>query len=312
MRTQAQTLIALLRTMRPKQWIKNGFIFVPLVFDGQLWPLTDPPFLRTAAGFILLCLSSSAIYVINDLVDIERDKLHPSKRKRPLPAGELPVRVAVGAAAILPVVTLALSLALEIKLALVLACYLLLHLLYSFFIKNIVILDVLAISAGFLLRVAAGVALIEVQRFSPWMYVFTIFLALFLAVGKRRQELIALAMNAEFHRTTYQEYNLPLLDQMLNVVTTSTLVVYALYTFEAAGIPEDRSMMLTIPFVLYGVFRYLYLVHVRGDGGAPDEVLLADRPLQIDLVLWSLVVIFVIYVLPHNGGLAQLFNIPPA
>ncbi len=298
--------------MRPRQWLKNGFIVVPLVFDGQLFPLTGESFLRTVAGFILLCLTSSTVYLVNDIVDIERDKLHPTKRLRPLPAGELSVQVAAVASAVLPVVALLLGYLLEPAFALVLAAYLALHLAYSFWIKNIVILDVMAIAAGFVLRVVAGVALIDVQRFSPWMYVFTILLALFLAVGKRRQELITLAMDAKLHRTTYHDYNLLLLDQMLNVVTTSSLVVYAMYTFEAAGVPENRAMMLTIPFVIYGLFRYLYIIHVRGEGGAPDEVVLTDRPLQLDLVLWGIMVVFIIYVLPHNGELAEFFSIPPA
>lgn len=307
-----QVLNALVRTTRPKQWIKNAFIFVPLVFDGQMFPLSGDPFLRTVAGFILLCMTGSTIYLVNDIVDIERDKLHPTKCKRPLPAGELSVRVAAVAAVVLPLIALALGYLLEPAFALVLATYLALHLTYSFRIKNMVILDVMAVAVGFVLRVVAGVALIEVQRFSPWMYLFTILLALFLVVGKRRQELITLAMDAKYHRITYREYNLALLDQMLNVVTTSTLVVYALYTFEAAGVPENRAMMLTIPFAIYFIFRYLYLIHVRGEGGAPEEVLLTDRPLQISLVLWGILVVFIIYVLPHNGHLADFFNVPPA
>lgn len=298
---------ALVRTMRPKQWIKNGFIFVSLVFDGQLFPLTGAPFIHTVAGFVLLCLTSSTIYLVNDIVDIERDKLHPTKCRRPLPAGELSVRVAAITAAALPIVTLLLGYLLRPAFALVLAAYLALHIAYSFWIKNIVILDVMAIAAGFVLRVVAGVALIEVQRFSPWMYLFTILLALFLAIGKRRQELITLAMDAKLHRTTYHDYNLLLLDQMLNVVTTSTLVVYALYTYQAAGVSENRAMMLTIPFVIYGIFRYLYVIHVRGEGGAPDEVLLSDRPLQIDLVLWGVIVVLILYVIPHNGAWADFF-----
>jgi 4-hydroxybenzoate polyprenyltransferase len=306
-----QTLIALVRTMRPRQWIKNGFVFVPLIFDGQLFPLDSAPFLRTVVGAALLCLAAGAVYLVNDIADIERDKLHPEKRNRPLPSGQLTVRVAAVAAVSLPLVALGLGYLLEPWFALVLATYLLLQLAYSFWLKNVVIVDVLVIAAGYVLRVAAGVALIEVQRFSPWMYLFTTLLALFLAVGKRRQELVMLATDAESHRATYREYNQALLDQMLNVVTTSTLVVYALYTFEAAGIAENRAMMLTIPFVTYGLFRYLYLIHVRGEGGAPDEVVLTDRPLQVDLVLWGIVIVFVIYILPHNGELAALFSIPP-
>ncbi|MCZ7543462.1 MAG: UbiA prenyltransferase family protein [Anaerolineae bacterium] len=167
MQPRYQVLNALVRTTRPKQWIKNGFIFVPLVFDGQMFPLSGDPFLRTVAGFILLCMTGSTIYLVNDIVDIERDKLHPTKCKRPLPAGELSVRVAAVAAVVLPLIALALGYLLEPAFALVLATYLALHLTYSFRIKNMVILDVMAVAVGFVLRVVAGVALIEVQRFSP-------------------------------------------------------------------------------------------------------------------------------------------------
>lgn len=304
--TPNQTAIGLLRTMRPKQWTKNGFVFVPLIFDGQL--LSPEPFLRTLAGFILVCLAASAIYLTNDIVDVERDKLHPTKRKRPLPSGQLSLPVAVVAALLLPIISLLLGYVLEPRFALVLAGYLALHIGYSFWLKNLIIFDLLAIAIGYVLRVWAGTTLITVHRFSPWMYIFTVMLALFLIVGKRRQELITLASDAQFHRTTYREYNLALLDQLLNVVTTSTLVVYALYTFEATGPYAQYSMMLTIPFVIYGIFRYLYLIHVRGEGGAPDEVLLKDRSLQIDLVLYSLTVILIIYILPHNGEITALLS----
>ncbi len=302
-----QTLTGLLRTMRPKQWVKNGFIFVPIMFDGQLFPL-GRAFVDTLLGFVLLCMIASTVYLINDIADIERDKMHPKKSRRPLPSGQLSVRAALVAATILPILALSGGVLLKPQFALMLLTYLLLHIAYSFWLKNIVIIDVLAISIGFVLRVGAGTSLITVERFSPWMYVFTIMLALFLAVGKRRQELITLAMDAELHRTTYKEYNMALLDHMLNTVTTSTLVVYALYTFEATGPYQNRAMMFTIPYVLYGVFRYLYLIHVRGEGGAPDEVVLTDRPLQIDLLLWGFTVLFVIYILPHNGSLVALLS----
>ncbi len=300
-----QTFVGLVRTLRPKQWLKNGFIFIPLLFDAQFFP-PGRPLLITVAGFVLLCMTAGTIYLVNDLVDLERDRLHPKKRKRPLPAGELSVRAAVAAAAVLPVVALGLGYLLAPGFALVLAAYLVLHIAYSFWLKNVVIVDVLAIAGGFVLRVAAGVALVPVERFSPWMYVFTIMLALFLAVGKRRQELVLLAEEARAHRAAYRDYNMPLLDQMLNVVTTSTLVVYSLYTFESVGPYENRAMMLTIPFVIYGIFRYLYLIHLRGEGGAPEEVVLTDRPSQINLLLYGLTVIFIIYIAPHNHQLAAL------
>ncbi len=294
---------ALIQTMRPKQWTKNGFIFVPLIFDGKLpLPINDrlsntPYFLLTAAGFALLCLSSSAIYVINDLVDIEADRAHPIKRDRPLPSGRLSRGVAIAAAIALPAVSLLLAFLLDGAFAAVLAGYLALQIAYSFWLKHIALLDVLTIAAGFLLRVAAGVVLVDVQRFSPWLYIFTAMLALFLGFAKRRQELVLLQEGANNHRAIFDHYNVKLLDEIILITTATTVMTYALYTFSAEGLPENHAMMLTTPFVLYGIFRYLYLIHVRGEGDAPDEVILRDRPMQAAVLLWGLAVILILYVL---------------
>ena len=286
----------LIRTMRPHQWTKNGFVFAGIMFDQQL---THPePLARVLAAFALLCLTSSTIYLINDVVDIERDRLHPRKRHRPLPAGQLPVSWAIAAAAVLPMVALGASLLLTPALTLVLLAYLALHIAYSFWLKNVVILDVFAIAAGFILRVVAGVVVIDVTSFSPWLYGSAGLLALFLAIGKRRQELVMLAENADHVRTTYKDYNLPLLNDMLRMVTTGSVITYMLYTIEADTIrSNNHRMMLTIPFVIYGVFRYLYLIHVRGEGSAPDELVLKDKPLMLDLALWALTVGAILYLL---------------
>ncbi len=285
----------LIRTMRPRQWTKNGFVFAGIMFDQQLLHLE--PFARVLATFGLLCLTSSTIYLVNDVVDIERDRLHPRKRHRPLPAGQLPVAWAVGAAIVLPIVALGASLLLTPALTVVLLAYLLLHIAYSFWLKNIVILDVFAIAAGFILRVVAGVVVIDVTSFSPWLYGSAGLLALFLAIGKRRQELVMLAENADHVRTTYKDYNLPLLDDMLRMVTTGSVITYMLYTIEADTIrSNNHRMMLTVPFVVYGVFRYLYLIHVRGEGSAPDELVLKDIPLMLDLAFWALTVGAILYV----------------
>ena len=286
----------LIRTMRPRQWTKNGFVFAGIMFDQQL---TRPePLARVLAAFALLCLTSSTIYLINDVVDIERDRLHPRKRHRPLPAGQLPVSWAITAAAVLPIVALGASLLLTPALTLVLLAYLVLHIAYSFWLKNIVILDVFAIAAGFILRVVAGVVVIDVTSFSPWLYGSAGLLALFLAIGKRRQELVMLAENADHVRATYKDYNLPLLNDMLRMVTTGSVITYMLYTIEADTIrSNNHRMMLTIPFVIYGVFRYLYLIHVRGEGSAPDELVLKDKPLMLDLALWALTVGTILYLL---------------
>ncbi len=190
------------------------------------------------------------------------------------------------------------ALSYSLPLALVLISYLALHIAYSFYFKNIVLIDVFAIAAGFVLRVVAGVVVITVTNFSPWLYVCAGALSLFLAVGKRRQELLLLAGNAANVRATFKHYNLPLLDDMLRMVTTSSVLAYTLYTFEAKTNLAPNAMLLTVPFVVYGIFRYLYLIHVQGEGGAPDELLFKDKPLFVAIVLWVLSVIAVLYISP--------------
>jgi 4-hydroxybenzoate polyprenyltransferase len=185
---------------------------------------------------------------------------------------------------------------LAVPFALILLSYLVIQIAYTFWLKHMVLVDVSIVAAGFILRIAAGVTVIAVQRFSPWLYLFGGFLALFMALGKRRHELKLLGDNAGNHRAILDEYNLDLIDKLLGIVTTSAIVAYSLYTFLAEGVPENHAMMLTIPFVLYGMFRYLYLIHVRQEGGAPEEILLKDRPLQVSLVLWGLVVFLALYI----------------
>jgi 4-hydroxybenzoate polyprenyltransferase len=288
------TLISgLFRTLRPKQWTKNGAIFVALVFDVKLFQ--PEPFIKTLLGFGLLCLVAGAIYLINDLMDIEKDRQHPTKKKRPLPSGQLPVQAALVAAIILPVICLPLGFWLDFYFGLVLTGYFVLETAYSLVLKNIVIVDILTVAAGFVLRVAGGVMLVEAARFSPWLYVFTVLLALFLVLGKRRAELDELKEQAATTRAILEEYNLPFLDEMMAVVTAGTVMTYSFYTFFAPNLPPNHLMMLTIPFVLYGIFRYLYIIHVKGDGGAPDEVALTDRPLQINILLFGLMVVGVLY-----------------
>jgi 4-hydroxybenzoate polyprenyltransferase len=296
--TLSTTMRGLIRTMRPKQWSKNCLIFIPILFDRQF---TNPQsLLRVVFGFFLLCLAASTIYLINDLVDIDRDRLHPIKKNRPIPAGQLPIPVAIGAAIILPIISVGGALLYSIPLALVLIAYLTLHIAYSFYLKNIVIVDVFAIAAGFVLRVLAGAVVITVAAFSPWLYVVAGSLSLFLAVGKRRQELLLLAGNAIDVRATYKHYNMALLDDMLRMVTTCTVVAYTIYTLEApTNLARNRNaMVLTVPFAVYLIFRYLYLIHVEHEGGAPDELLFKDKPLLVTVILWGLVVFAVLYVGP--------------
>lgn len=288
--------IALIRTMRPKQWTKNLlFIFPAIAFDGQLFELE--PFLRVLLAFVLFTMISGTVYIINDLVDIESDRQHPKKKYRPLPSGQLPLGMARTAAVIIPAVALLLSLY-SLKLTAILVAYLIMQLLYSLSLKHVVIIDVLVIMIGFIMRVAAGVVVIDIRNFSPWLYACTGLLALFLAVGKRRQELITLGENATNTRPIFKDYNLALIDDMLRVVTTSTLITYILYTIEVRTPVGQNLGLLTVPFVLYGLFRYLYLIHVRGEGSAPDEVLLKDRPLQVDILLFALTHIVILYIMP--------------
>lgn len=286
-------ITGLFKTLRPKQWTKNLLVFTALVFDRKLFDLE--PFIQTCIGFVLLCFISGTVYLINDLMDIEKDRQHPTKRHRPIPSGKVSLQAAISFVIILVITCLPLSFILDFYFGIIVVCYLLLQVAYSFKLKNVVIIDVLTIAAGFVLRVAGGVALVEAERFSPWLYVFTTLGALFLGFGKRRQELAMLKDHAIQTRSILNEYNLPLLDEMMSIVTAGTVMTYAYYTFSAPNLPQNHFMMLTIPFVIYGIFRYLYVIHVQGNGGAPDEVFLTDRPLQISVILFGIVVVAILY-----------------
>ena len=286
-------LKALLKTMRPRQWTKNAFLFAALVFDGKLFHLPD--FLRTLAGFGLFCLISSAVYIFNDLFDLDADRQHPVKRNRPIALGKLPVPAALAGGVTLSLLAISLGYLLAWQFALTILVYLAMMLAYSKWLKHILILDVLIIAAGFVLRVHAGTTLIMVERFSPWLYVLMTLLALYLGFGKRRAELALLAKDANNHRKVLEGYTLPLLDQFITIVSGTTIVAYSLYTFFRPEAPSGHTLMLTIPFVVYGVFRYLYLIQVKHSGGAPEEMLLSDRPLQIAILLWGLAVLAVFY-----------------
>jgi len=288
-------LLDLFRTMRPRQWTKNSVLLAALVFDRQLSLDNPGPVIRTVVGFILFCLLSSTIYIINDLVDVEADRQHPDKRNRPIASGRLPKSVAVTAAAALLVITFSVAIILSPTFAGICLAYFLLNLAYSFWLKHMPILDALSIAAGFVLRVGAGVVLITVQRFSPWLYVVTTLLALYLAFGKRRAELALLSTGANAHRRVLDGYTIPLLDQFITILASTTIIVYSLYTFSAPNLPSNHAMMLTIPFALYGIFRYQYLIEVKHSGGAPEESLLNDRPLQVTIVLWGISVLLILY-----------------
>lgn len=291
-----QTLRALIKTMRPYQWLKNALLFTPLIFDRKLDNL--PALLNTSAGFILFCLLASVVYIINDLADLQADRMHPEKRNRPLASGKLSPNVARMAAGVLLLVVFPLAYLLSTSFAIVLLTYMVLNLAYSKWLKHVALVDVFVLASFYVLRVVAGVTLITVERFSPWLYVVTTLLALYIGFGKRRAELALLANDANQHRRVLDGYTIPLLDQFITIVSATTIVAYSLYTFSAPNLPENHAMMLTIPFAIYGIFRYLYLVQMKHSGGAPEEVLYSDRPLQITIVLWGLAVMAVFYLIP--------------
>jgi 4-hydroxybenzoate polyprenyltransferase len=286
---------ALVKSMRIKQWTKNIFVLAAVIFDRQMGNL--PAVLRSLAGLFLFCLLSSGVYIINDVLDIKADRQHPVKRSRPIASGALPVPLAIGFAVLLLAVTLPLSFVLSTGFGWVTIVYLLINLAYSRWLKHITLLDVMIIAAGFVLRVAGGVLLVTVERFSPWLYVVTTLGALYIGFGKRRSELALLEKEANNHRRVFEGYTLTLLDQLILIVSSTTIIAYSLYTFSAPNLPSNHAMMLTIPFVLYGIFRYLYLIQVKQAGGAPEELLLSDRPLQIAIVLWGISVLVIFYIL---------------
>jgi len=286
-------IIALIKSLRPRQWPKNIFLFAALVFDRQFFQWE--PLERTLGGFVLLCLASGSVYLVNDIADRKQDQMHPTKRKRPIASGALPVPVAAVAAAGLMALTLAAAYLLSPSFAVLIATYLALNLAYSFYLKHIPIVDALTVAAFFVLRVAGGVLLISVERFSPWMYVCMVLLALYISFGKRRSEILLLEDGASHHRRVLSGYSIPLLDSYIQIVSAATIVAYSFYTFSAPNLPSNHAMMLTIPFVVYGIFRYLYLVQVDQSGGAPEELALTDHPLQITVVVWGLSAMFILY-----------------
>jgi 4-hydroxybenzoate polyprenyltransferase len=281
-------------SLRPHQWTKNLLVFAALAFSKHLFEADA--LLRALGAFAIFCGLSGSVYLVNDVADLERDRLHPRKKLRPMASGELAPRPALGLALLLALLGLAGSALLGLPFLVSAATYLLLNLAYSFRLKDAVILDVIAISLGFVLRAVAGAVVISV-RISDWLLVCTFLLALFLALSKRRHELVFLEGNAREHRAILAEYSPYLLDQMISVVTASCLVAYCFYTMAAETVEkyETDRLSWTIPFVLYGIFRYLYLVHRKEQGGSPTDVLLTDRPLLLDVALWAVAVVAIVY-----------------
>ena len=286
--------VSLLLALRPRQWAKNVFVFAALVFSERL--ADTAALLRVCGAFGVFCVLSSSVYLINDVRDREADRRHPQKRRRPIAAGEIPPGTASAISVVLAVLGLFAALRLGDGLFRVALAYLVLNLGYSFGLKRVVILDVMMVATGFLLRAFAGALVIDVA-ISRWLVLCTGLLALFLGFVKRRQEVAAMEGESET-RPILREYSLPFLDQMIAVVTGATVVAYSLYAFspEVAQKLGTENLGLTIPFVLFGIFRYLYLVHQRGAGENPTTVVLTDLPLVLDVALWGLAVIGALYV----------------
>ena len=279
--------------MRPRQWAKNLFVFAGLLFAQKLF---TPLAARAVAAFALFCALSGAMYVLNDVADREKDRLHPRKRERPVASGRLSVPTAVAAALVLLALALGASLAISWPFAAVAAAYAILLTSYSVWLKHVVLVDVLVVAIGFVLRAVGGAVAIDVE-ISGWLLICTILLALFLALGKRRHEYLALGSEAHRHRPILAEYSAGLLDQMIAVVTASTVTAYALYTMSLETVAKFHTHLLpvTLPFVLYGIFRYLYLLYRKQLGGNPSELFLNDAPLLVNAFLWFLTVLVIIY-----------------
>jgi 4-hydroxybenzoate polyprenyltransferase len=287
-------LLDLLESMRPQQWVKNLLLLAPLLFAKSLG--NSARLIEAILALLIFCALSSGVYLLNDVVDLEKDRKHPIKSRRPIASGRLKKSTAVIILVTLLLVALAGGFALSPAFGTVGLAYVLLNVGYSFWLKEMVILDVMIIAFGFVLRALAGALAIHVE-ISPWLILCTILLSLFLAFCKRRRELELLADGAQEHRPALKEYSVGFLDQMISITTASTVVCYSFYTIspEVEQKLGTRHLFVTIPFVLYGIFRYLYLVHQRGQGGNPASSLLTDRPLLICVALWALVVAVILY-----------------
>jgi 4-hydroxybenzoate polyprenyltransferase len=280
--------------MRLQQWVKNLFLFAALIFGGRLFVLHE--FLLTLAGFIAFSLLSSGVYLYNDIIDLEKDKKHPIKCQRPLAAGNLSRTNARVASSVLAVGGLIVGFLLRFEFGVILSLYLLLNIAYSHKIKDLVILDVMSLAAGSVLRVAAGAVLIEVPM-SEWLILCTILLSLFLGFSKRRTELVLQTDGTSPTRSVLGHYSPHFLDQMTGIVTATTVMSYALYTISAETVEKfgTHDLIYTVPFVLYGIFRYLYLVHKKAEGEDPTKTILTDAPLLINVAVWIVVASWIIY-----------------
>ncbi|OHB46878.1 MAG: phosphoribose diphosphate--decaprenyl-phosphate phosphoribosyltransferase [Planctomycetes bacterium GWF2_39_10] len=283
-------------SMRPEQWIKNFFVFTALLFSKNLLNLSKD--IDALVGFIIFCMITGCSYIINDLVDLEKDKLHPTKSQRPIASGRLNKTTAIKITTIICLVSLSFAFYIKSFFGIIVLTYFLLNIGYSIYLKNIVIIDVVTIASGFVLRVLGGAVIISVTS-SQWLILCTILLSLFLGFSKRRHELVLLEDNATGHRKVLEHYSPYFLDQMISVVTASTVICYALYTMSKDTIEKlgTSKLIYTIPFVLYGIFRYLYLVHQKEKGGSPTEIVFTDKPMIVNIILWVIASTVFIYIM---------------
>ena len=292
---------ASLLSLRPLQWTKSLLLFLPLAFSvNERWLTDETGFpgemlLRAVAGAVIFCALSGTVYIVNDILDRQRDREHPRKRFRPIASGELPLAAAKSISLLLMGLSLAGAFLLAWEFGTICVGFVVMNLGYSLMLKRIIILDVMMVSAGYLLRVVAGALVIDVTV-SPWLYTTIGLGALFIALGKRYSELSSAGNKAHLQRSVLGQYSREFLSQLLSIASTSTLVAYALYTFTASNVPENQSMMLTAPFVVFGVFRYLYLVNHTNEAESPETVIIRDKPLVADILLWAAVAIAILAV----------------
>jgi 4-hydroxybenzoate polyprenyltransferase len=293
------TIKYLFKAMRPQQWLKNFFVFAAIAFSEQrLWTHPDA-LLITIAAFCVFCMAASAIYLINDLVDIEKDRVHPRKRHRPLASGKITPTHATILAAALVIIAFPLSSIIDPDYGFLttLIIYVIVQgVLYSYWLKNVVLIDIMIVTAGFVLRAVAGAAVLNIT-ITPWLLVCMGLLALFISIGKRRHELILLEQGAGHHRRILNEYSVPMLDHMMSIVTACIIMAYSMTTFSAPAVPQEPypALMITIPFVVYGLFRYLYLIYQKDGGGSPDELVVKDMPLALDIIVWAMTVLVIMF-----------------
>jgi 4-hydroxybenzoate polyprenyltransferase len=279
--------------LRVKQWIKNPLIYIALIFTNNLF--NPSLFLKVTVGFFLLSFAASAIYIVNDIKDAKEDRHHPEKKNRPIASGDITPSFAWVICAILAVFALAGAFIIDRGFFFVILTYMVMNLLYTYKLKQVVILDIFIVAAGYVLRAIAGAVIINVA-ISPWLLICTSLLALFVIMAKRRYEMTMLS-DASKHRKILDEYSVPLIDEMMSVVTASTVIAYSLYTFTSATAARHQYLMLTIPFVLYGIFRYLYLIHKKNLGGNPEYIFLKDMPMIVNILLWVAANVVIVYFL---------------